>query len=220
MGHDDSGTLIIDAEGRWLEADDGLLALLGATSLDDVSRAQADPFALLRTRHATGEERYEPTTPVDGGAAVDGAFAVVAESALRRVDGGLVRVHVALTTCPDGRGVVVVGLVGRPTNDERPRIYRIGDVLARWRLLERQVTEASPASEEAADLGRDAMFLRDLYQVMFNRSADPGHSGSHAGSLRRGRVRRPPVMRADVRPDGPPSASAAPWPDRSSSSGR
>jgi len=48
-------------------------------------------------------------------------------------------------------------------------MYRIGDVLAEWRAVERRLADIDPASPEGAELQAEVDVLRSQYQALVKR---------------------------------------------------
>lgn len=155
--------VMLDAEGRYLDADEAALDLLGvpsvealrSTSPDRFQAAPRDPEERAAWRRAYFESRAE---------------GVLAEAAFRRLDGELVRVRTAIIEEPDGRFRALFYPIERPTTDLSTRVYRIADVLSEWRSAERRLVDLDPGSAEAQGLAAEIDLLREQYQQMFRRS--------------------------------------------------
>ena len=102
---------------------------------------------------------------------------MLAEGALRRTDGELVRIRTAILEEPDGRFRALFYPIERPTTNLSAKLYRIGDVLAEWRAAERELAEVDPASDGGMALAAEVDLLRSQYQELVRRAAD------RAGSL-------------------------------------
>ncbi len=158
-----AATVILDRDGRYLDADDSALELLGVPSVDELRSSSPDRFAAL------------PPDPAEQEAWRAAYFSsraegVLAEGALRRLDGELVRVRTAILEDPDGRFRALFYPVERPTTDLSAKVYRIADVLAEWRAAERRLVALEPGSEEAQAVTADIELLREQYQRLFRRS--------------------------------------------------
>jgi PAS domain-containing protein len=157
-----AGVVLVDAAGRNLDADAAALELLGVDSVEQLRALPPDAF------------RPEPVEP---GAAeafqramLDAMFhGMLAEAALRRLDGELIRVRTAIIPESDGRFRALLYLLERPTANLVPRVYKIADVLAEWRTAERELVAVDPASEDGRKLAADVELLRDQYQQLFHR---------------------------------------------------
>jgi len=158
-----AGVVTLDPEGRYVDADEVALDLLGVPSVE-----------ILRE---TPPSAFQPLPPdPEGEAAFRSAFidalfkGLIGEGALKRLDGELVRVRTAIVPEPAGGYRILLYPVERPTSNLEPRIYKIADVLAEWRLAERRLVVVDPATEEGRQLEADVQLLRDQYQLLFNRS--------------------------------------------------
>jgi PAS domain-containing protein len=158
-----AAVLMIDAEGRYLDADDRALELLGVATVDELRAMASSTF------------QATPPDP-DGEAAFRSAFlaapfrGLIGEGALKRLDGELIRVRTAIISEPGGGYRVLLYAVERPTTDLTPRIYRIADVLAEWRTAERRLVDIDPATDEGRRVAAEVDQLREQYQVLFRRS--------------------------------------------------
>ena len=159
-----AATVMLDRDGRYLDADDHALDLLGVASVEALRAMSPDDFAAV------------PPDPVEQEAWRKAYFAsraegVLAEGAFRRPDGELVRVRTAIIEQPDGRFRALFYPIQRPTTDLSSRIYRIGDVLGEWRAAERRLAELDPDSEEGRRVTAEIDLLRHQYQELFRRAA-------------------------------------------------
>lgn len=158
-----TAAVTLDAAGRYVDANDTALDLLGVPSVDAL--------------RATDPEAFSPVPPdPDETAAFQRAYAesaargLLVESAFRRTDGELVRARTAIL--PEGDGYrVVFHPIERPTANLSVRVYTISDVLAEWRQAERRLVSLAPDSEEAARVSEQIDLFRAQYQQMFHRSA-------------------------------------------------
>jgi PAS domain-containing protein len=159
-----AATVILDREGRYLDADESALDLLGVASVDELRMTPPDAFAAV------------PPDPAEQEAWRKAYFAsraegVLAEGAFRRRDGELVRVRTAIMEEPDGRLRALFYPIERPTTNLSARTYRIGDVLAEWRAAERRLAEVDVDTDEGRALQRDVEVLRAQYQQLFRRAS-------------------------------------------------
>ena len=159
-----AATVFLDRDGRYLDADEHALDLLGVASVDALRSMSPDDFAAV------------PPDPVEQEAWRKAYFAsraegVLAEGAFRRPDGELVRVRTAIIEQEDGRFRALFYPIQRPTTDLSARLYRIGDVLGEWRAAERRLAEVAPDSEEGRRVTAEIELLRHQYQELFRRSA-------------------------------------------------
>jgi PAS domain-containing protein len=161
--HGPTAAVTLDAAGRYLDANQTALDLLGVPSVDALRATEPDVFSPT------------PPDPEEQAAFQQAYFASAAkgllvESSFRRLDGELVRARTAILQEGDGYRVVFHPLE-RPTLDLSVRVYTISDVLAEWRQAERRLVDLDPASEEAIAVREQIDLFRAQYQRMFDRSA-------------------------------------------------
>ena len=159
-----SATVILDHDGRYLDADEAALELLGVGSIDELRATPPDRFAAV----PPDPEEQEAWRKAYFSSRAEG---VLAEGAYRRLDGELVRVRTAILEEADGRFRALFYPVERPTTNLSAKVYRISDVLAEWRAAERRLVELESGTEEEARVRADIELLREQYQRMFQRSA-------------------------------------------------
>lgn len=164
-----AATVFLDRQGRYLDADEAALGLLGVASVEEFRAMSPAVFAVV------------PPDPEEQDAWRTAYFAsraqgVLAESAFRRTDGELVRIRSAIIEEPDGRFRALFYPVERPTTNLTAKVYRIGDVLSEWRAAERELAEVDPTSEEGIGLAEEVELLRSQYRQLLKRagSATPG----------------------------------------------
>ncbi len=162
--------VMLDSDGRYLDADATALDLLGVGSVDELRATPPETFAAL------------PPDPEEQAAWRKAYFAsraegVLAEMAFRRLDGELVRIRVAILDEGDSRYRALFYVIERPTTDLTAKVYRIAHVLAEWRSAEQQLVDLDPDSHEARRLTEHIDLLREQHQVLFDEA----------------RRRRPPV---------------------------
>ena len=156
-----AATVILNAGGAYLDADQAALDLLGVASVEDLRATPPERFSAVPPdpdEQEAWRRAYFATA----------AAGVLAEVAFRRLDGELVRVRTAIAAERDGTYRALFYPVERPTTNLAPRLYRIADVLAEWRSAERRLVEVEPDSEEGARLAADIELLRDQYQQLFH----------------------------------------------------
>lgn len=159
-----TAVLRLDAQGRYLDANEPALDLLGVATVELLRSTPPETFAAIRTdpdEQAAFQRAY----------AESAAGGLLIESAFRRTDGELVRARTAILRDETGGYRAVVHPIERPTNDLSWHVYTIADVLAEWRGAERRLVEVDPSSEEAARVRDQIDLLRDQYQRMFERSS-------------------------------------------------
>jgi hypothetical protein len=159
-----AATVIIDREGRYLDADEAALDLLGVESIDMLRQTPPEAFAAI------------PTDPQEQEAWRRAYFAsraegVLAEVAFRRLDGELVRVRTAIMEEPDGRFRALFYAIERPTTNLTAKVYRIGDVLSEWRAAERRLADLDPQSESGRQVQHDVDVLRAQYRQLVERAS-------------------------------------------------
>ena len=153
-------TVMLDARGRYLDADEGALELLGLTSVEELRATPPGAFAAV------------PPDPEEVEAWRRAYFAIRAEGVLaeltfRRADAELVRVRTAVLDEGDGRFRALFYPIERPTTNLSARIYRIADVLAEWRAAERRLVDLDPDSPEAQEVEADIALLRRQHHALF-----------------------------------------------------
>ena len=187
-----AATVILDREGRYIDADESALDLLGVASVDELRGTPPEAFAAV------------PPDPVEQEAWRKAYFAsraegVLAEGAFRRLDGELVRVRTAIMQEPDGLFRALFYPIERPTTNLSTKTYRIADVLAEWRAAERRLAEVDLDTDDGRTVQRDVDLLRAQYHQLVSRAtaalAEPQATGSPAwrrwpgaGDRRGGRV--------------------------------
>lgn len=155
--------VLLDAEGRYVDADERALQLLGVATVEEL--------------RATPPDVFQATFPdPDGEAAFRAALlaepfrGLLGEGAIRRMDGELVRVRTAIIPKPEGGYRALLYAVERPTTNLTPRIFKIADVLAEWRVAERRLVGVDLATDEGKRVSAEVEQLREQYQVLFERS--------------------------------------------------
>jgi PAS domain-containing protein len=158
-----SATIILDPDGRYLDADEAALELLGVATIDELRATPPDRFAPV----PPDPEEQEAWREAYFSSRAEG---ILAEGAYRRLDGELVRVRTAILEEEDGRFRALFYPVERPTTDLTSKVYRISDVLAEWRAAERRLVALEPGSAEEERVRADIALLREQYQHMFRRN--------------------------------------------------
>jgi PAS domain-containing protein len=154
----------LDAAGRYLDANQPALDLLGVTSVDVLRNTPPETFSV------------GPTDPVAQAAfqrayANSSARGLLIESTFRRLDGELVRARTMILNVDDGTYRAVVLPIERPTTDLSLRVFTIADVLAEWRTAERRLVELDEASDDAARVRAQIDIFRQQYRRMFDQSS-------------------------------------------------
>jgi PAS domain-containing protein len=162
-----AGVVVLGPDGRYADADATALDLLGVPTVEEL--------------RATAPETFQPA-PRDAAdaEAMRRAFAearfqgVLAEGALRRRDGELIRIRTAIVPQPEGGYRALLYPVERPTTNLTARIYRIADILAEWRTVERRLVDVDPTTDEGRRLKADVDLLKDQYLQLFDRKMGAG----------------------------------------------
>jgi PAS domain-containing protein len=148
------GTIRLGADGRYLDADEVALAILGVT--------------LEQLRHAPpGSFSATPLEPDARAAFVDewqreGGDALAGAASLRRLDGRVLRVSFLVEPEADGTFLAMI----QPTDDaavETPEIYTISGVLREWRAADRRLQEVPADGAEWSQLQLRVANLRATY---------------------------------------------------------
>lgn len=159
-----AASVILDRDGRYIDADERALDLLGVGTVDELRSTPPDIFAAV----PPDPEEQEAWRKAYFASRAEG---VLAEGAFRRLDGELVRVRSAIMEEPDGRFRALFYVIERPTTNLAARTYRIGDVLAEWRAAERRLSAVDPDTEEGRRLQSDVDVLRAQYHQLVKRAA-------------------------------------------------
>jgi hypothetical protein len=172
---------MLDPDGRYLDADERALELLGIASVEELRSTPPDRFAVV----PPDPEEQEAFRRVY---LASRAMGLLAELAIRRLDGELLRVRTAILAQGDAGYRALVYVVERPTTNLTPRIYRIGHVLAEWRSAERRLVALPPDSSEARELRAEIELLREQHHLLFQRAREHYMGGANveasmAGSL-------------------------------------
>jgi PAS domain-containing protein len=152
---------MIDSEGKYLDADDAALELLGVASVEELRATPPETFAAL------------PSDPDEQEAFRRAYFAsraegLLMEAAFRRLDGELVRIRTAIIDQGEGRYRAVFYVIERPTTNLKARIVRISDILEEWRSVERELVALDPDSDDARQLTEFIDLLRTQRRTMFD----------------------------------------------------
>jgi PAS domain-containing protein len=156
-----AASVIVDSEGRYVDADEAALDLLGVASVEALRAMPPDRFSAL------------PPDPDEQAAFRRAYFAtraegLLAELAIRRLDGELVRARTAIIDQGEGLYRALFYVVERPTTDLSARIFRIADVLAEWRSAERELVALDPDSDEAHEIHETIDLLRAQHRTLFD----------------------------------------------------
>ena len=159
-----TAVLLLDAAGRYVDANAPALDLLGVASVELLRATPPETFSVVRAdpeEEAAFRQAY----------AESAARGLLIESAFRRIDGELVRARTAILPHDEGGYRALLHPIERPTEDLSWRVYTVADVLAEWRSAERRLVELDEAGDEAAAIRTQIELLRDQYQRMFSQSS-------------------------------------------------
>jgi PAS domain-containing protein len=159
--------VMLDSDGRYLDADAAALDLLGVGSVEELRSTPPETFAALPPDPEEQEAWREAyfATRADG---------VMAEAPFRRLDGELVRVRLAILDEGDGRYRALFYPIERPTTNLSAKVYRIAEVLAEWRSAERRLVDLDPESEEAHRVTEQIELLREQHHLLFGEARRRG----------------------------------------------
>jgi PAS domain-containing protein len=170
MGREAEAVLELDQDGRYVDANDAALELLGV-SLPELVASPADRFTIEETN--TSEQAALRDEWASGG-----TRPLVGTAGLRRADGETIRVSYAIEPAGTGFRARLSLIPGSP---EAPSsVYTVGSVMREWRAAERQLSELLPGSEDWARTKNEIEMLRDRYQELFRSLSGP--SGRTASS--------------------------------------
>jgi hypothetical protein len=153
-------TVMLDSEGRYLDADEGALELLGVETVDDLRAMPPGAFAVVPPDPDEQEAMRRAYSAIR-------AEGVLAELAFRRTDGECVRVRMAILDQGDGRFAALFYPIERPTANLTPRVFGIADILAEWRSAERRMVDLDPDSEQGREVAADIELLRQQHRALF-----------------------------------------------------
>ena len=161
----DQPTIILTADGRYSEANDAALDLLGVT-LDELRASAPNRFAVEPT-DPEADAAFRAAWEASGKPDVGGA------TTIRRADGTRARVKFAIREMDDGSYTVLLTSV--PDSPREPTaVYTAGHVLAAWRAAERQLEALADDAPERPGIMADIEGFRERYQLLFQRGRSPG----------------------------------------------
>jgi PAS domain-containing protein len=158
-----AASIVIDAAGRYVDANESALDLLGVASVEVLRDTPPDTFTATPSDPAEREAFAKAY-------AESAATGLLIEAPIRRLDGELVRTRTAVVPEPEGGYRVLLQTIQRPTDDLSYRVYTITDILSEWRSAERRMVELDPSSDEAATVAEQIDLFKTQYQRMFHRS--------------------------------------------------
>ena len=154
----DGALVIIDADGRYVDANPRALEILGVT-LDELLVASPATFST------------EPPDP-EGAVAFREAWEaagrpdVTGETTVARPDGERLRVRFAITPRSDGWYAAAFEPVGGAL-DGPSQLRTVGDVLAAWRAAERRLESVEPGCPEWLALQEEVAWLQRRHATIF-----------------------------------------------------
>jgi PAS domain S-box-containing protein len=151
-------SLVLDADGRAVDASPEALDLLGVT-LEELLELPPGAFApeepdpeARRAFRDEWERRGQPD--------------LFGEGVIRRLDGTTIRVRFAVTTRSDGTFEALLEPADTPV--ERPsRVFAGGEMIAAWRDAERRLADLEPGSPEWVSVTDEIDSFRSTYQGLF-----------------------------------------------------
>ncbi|HEY4227546.1 MAG TPA: PAS domain-containing protein [Candidatus Limnocylindrales bacterium] len=169
MVNDDlpGAVLIVDANGRYLDADTEALELLGV-SLPELVASPSDRF-VIEPRNEADQAAFR-TEWLAGGAKL-----LVGTAGMRRADGRTIRVAYALEPLGEGFRARLWPVEGSPHLPVSA--YTVGAVLKEWRAAERKLADLVPGTPAWARTLVEIQFLRDRYQELFSVAETQPHPG-------------------------------------------
>jgi PAS domain-containing protein len=156
----------IDAAGRYVDANEAALELLGVT-LAELRESPGDRFSMRPTNadeQAAFREEWESA----------GSRPLVGTAGLKRGDGATIRVLYAIEADESGYLARLWAVPGSP--DAPPSVFSVGEVLRSWRAAERELAELTQGSPEWAQTLSEIELLRDRYRELF-RTVRPQSGG-------------------------------------------
>lgn len=151
-------TMLVDADGRALDASLAALDLLGV-SLEALRAMPPGAFS------------PEPPDPEQSAAfqqawQASGSPDIFGESTIVRPDGSRERVRFAIR--PTDSGHYEVGLERAPSPvDAPPKVFTAGQILAAWRAAERRLEELAEGGAERIAVEAEIAGFRERYQRLF-----------------------------------------------------
>lgn len=148
----------IDASGRYTNANNAALELLGVT-LAELRASPPDRFAI---RPSNESEQAALRAEWES----DGSRPLIGTAGLRRADGKTIRVSYAIEATRAGFRARLRQVEGSP--EAPPSVFSVGGVLREWRAAERELAELMPGTPEWARTLNEIELLRGRYQELFN----------------------------------------------------
>jgi PAS domain-containing protein len=156
----------IDAAGRYVDANDAALELLGVT-LAELRASPGDRFA-IRPANVAEQAAFRAEWESAG------ARPLVRTAGLKRGDGATIRVSYAIEADESGFVARLWEVPGSP--DAPTSVFSVGEVLRSWRAAERELAELQQGSPEWARTVSEIELLRDRYRELF-RTVRPQSGG-------------------------------------------
>jgi len=152
--------VVLGPDGQYVDADESALELLGVGCVNELRATSPQAFRPTPTDEAEIAELRRSI-------AESTFHGLLAEHAIRRRDGELIRVRTALVPTAEGGYRALMYPVERRTTNLTASVYRISDVLAEWRSTERRLVAVDPTSDEGEQLTADVDLLKEQYQQLF-----------------------------------------------------
>jgi PAS domain-containing protein len=156
----------IDAAGRYVDANEAALELLGVT-LSELRESPGDRFA-MRPANIAEQAAFRAEWESAG------SGPLVGTAGLNRGDGATIRVSYAIEA--DGSGFVARLWKAPGSPDSPPSVFSVGEVLRSWRAAERELAELHQGSPEWTRTLSEIELLRDRYRELF-RTVRPQSGG-------------------------------------------
>jgi PAS domain-containing protein len=161
--HVTEAELWLDRTGRYVDANDAALELLGV-SMPELLASPPDRFTIEPA--GAGEQASLREEWASGG-----SRPLVGTAGLIRADGQTIRVSYAIEPAGAGFRARLSLIQGKP---EAPAsVYTVGSVIREWRAAERQLSELLPGSEDWARTKSEIEMLRRRYQELFRALSGP-----------------------------------------------
>jgi len=149
--------LSLDAMGRYIDANEPALQLLGVT-LAELRASSPDRFAIRPSDEA---EQAALRAEWESG----GSRPLVGTAGMKRADGTPIRVSYAIEALDSGYRARLWEVDGSP--EAPPSVFTVGSVLREWRAAERKLAELAPGTAEWGRILGDIELLRGRYQELF-----------------------------------------------------
>lgn len=150
--------ILVNADSTINDATDAALELLGL----DLEELRALPSGALSL-----EEDIDAAAGFDAAWMASGREPIFGSGTLRLRDSRLVRVRYLITVQPDGGYDVVLEPSDESVTDP-PRMYTVGEALAKWRAAERKLAAVDAAGSEWGTVQAEFEHFRREYHRLAN----------------------------------------------------